>query len=138
MNEADPSSQQPLEEPQPQAFKSAAEYEDEISQMRTEYASRLILARIQTEAVKAGMIDLDGLKLADLSAVTLRPDDKLIGAKEAMESLRRSKPWLFGTTLSSSSAAAAPPSQSARPRSAMEMTDEEYIAARAALINRRL
>ena len=138
MSEADLSSEQLPEEPLSQTSKSAAEYEGEISQMRTEYDSRLILARMQTEAVRAGIIDLDGLRLADLSAVTLRPDDKLVGAKEAMESLRRSKPWLFGAALSSSSSAAAPPSHSARPRSALEMTEEEYIAARAALINRRL
>jgi len=137
MSEADLPSAQSPEEPLSQALKSAAEYEAEISQLRTEYDSRLILARMQTEAVRAGIIDLDGLQLADLSAVTLRPDDKLIGAKEAVENLRRSKPWLFGVTLSSSSSATSPPSHAARPKSALEMTEDEYIAARAALINRR-
>jgi hypothetical protein len=138
MSEIDELSQQQFEETLPQTSKSSAEYEDEICQMRTAYDARLILARMQTEAVRAGIIDLDGLRLADLSRVTLRPDDKLIGAKEAMESLRRAKPWLFGAALSSSSSSVAPPSQPARPRSALEMTDEEYIAARTALVNRRL
>jgi hypothetical protein len=138
MSETDLSSQQPLEETPSQTSKSAAEYEDEIGQIRTAYDARLILARMQTEAVRAGIIDLDGLRLADLSKVTLRSDDKLVGARDVVENLRRAKPWLFGATLSSSSPAVAPPSQPARPRSALEMTEEEYMAARAALVNRRL
>ena len=78
------------------------------------------------------MIDLDGLKLIDLSAVRLDNDDRIVGGRKLMDDLRRNKPWLFGAT-SSSSAAIAPASQPVRQKTAMEMTDEEYAAARAAV-----
>jgi hypothetical protein len=82
------------------------------------------------------MIDLDGLKLIDASALHVGPDDRLVGSRELMEGLKRSKPWLFGSS-SSSSAAAAPNSKPIRLKTALDMTEEEYSAARASLIKRR-
>ena len=105
---------------------------EEIAKLQTEFQSRLIAANLRTEAVRAGMIDLDGLKLVDLSAVRLDNDDKVIGGRKMMADLRREKPWLFGVA-SSSSAATAPASQPVRQKTAMDMTDEEYAAARTAV-----
>ncbi len=112
------------------------EHAAEIRRLRSDYEARIVAAHLRTEAVRAGMIDLDGLKLIDLSEVQLGPDDKLLGSREIMESLKRTKPWLFGVS-SSSSTAAAPSSKRTRPKTALEMTDEEYVAARASLIKRR-
>jgi hypothetical protein len=78
------------------------------------------------------MIDLDGLKLVDLSGVRLDKDDKVVEGRKIMADLRRSKPWLFGAS-STSSAAIAPASQPVRQKSAMDMTNEEYAAARTAV-----
>ncbi len=105
---------------------------EEISKLRGEFQSRLVAANLRTEAVRAGMIDLDGLRLVDLSAVRLGQDDRVIGGRKLMDDLRRNKPWLFGAT-SSSSSALAPTSQPVRQKSAMEMNDEEYAAARSAV-----
>ena len=105
---------------------------EEIAKLQTEFQSRLIAANLRTEAVRAGMIDLDGLKLVDLSAARLDNDDKIIGGRKMMADLRRDKPWLFGVA-SSSSAATAPASQPVRQKTAMDMTDEEYVAARTAV-----
>ncbi|WP_428493223.1 hypothetical protein [Rhodopila sp.] len=105
---------------------------DEVAKLRGEFQSRLVLANLRTEAVRAGMIDLDGLKLVDLSTVRLGNDDRIVGARKLMDDLRRTKPWLFGP-VSSSSAAIAPASQPVRLKTALEMTDEEYAAARAAV-----
>jgi predicted signal transduction protein with EAL and GGDEF domain len=102
---------------------------DEVSQLRTHFQARLIAANLRTEAVRAGMIDLDGLKLVDLSGVHLDDDDKIVDGRKLMADLRRAKPWLFGAT-STSSAAVAPASQPVRQKTAMDMTDEEYAAAR--------
>lgn len=109
---------------------------EEIKKLRTDFQSRLIVANLRTEAVRAGMVDLDGLKLINLSGAELGPDDKVVEGLQIMEDLRRNKPWLFGTT-SSSSVAAAPASQPVRHKTALEMTDEEYSAARAVLTKRR-
>nr|WP_294527318.1 hypothetical protein [uncultured Rhodopila sp.] len=109
---------------------------DQVKRLRAEYESRLVAANLRTEAVRAGMIDLDGLKLVDLSAVTLDANDKVVDGRKIMDGLRREKPWLFGAK-SSSSAAAAPASQPVRQKTALEMSDEEYAAARAALTRHR-
>jgi hypothetical protein len=105
---------------------------EEIVKLRGEFQSRLVVASLRTEAVRAGMIDLDGLKLIDLSTVHLGDDDKVIGGRKLMDDLRRTKPWLFGAD-SSSSGAVAPTSQPVRQKTALEMTDEEYAAARVAV-----
>jgi hypothetical protein len=110
--------------------------DDQFAKLRAEYESRLVAANLRTEAVKAGMIDLDGLKLVDLSSVTLDANDKVVDGRRIMDGLRREKPWLFGAT-SSSSAALAPASQPVRQKTALEMSDEEYAAARAALTKHR-
>src|SRR5690349_10143021 len=74
--------------------------DDEASKIHALYRSRLMVASLRTEAVKAGMVDLDGLKLIDTSALALDADDKVVGGRKLMEDLRREKPWLFGTTSS--------------------------------------
>ena len=106
---------------------------DEIANLQKDFHTRLVAANLRTEAVRAGMIDLDGLKLIDLSAVRLDNDDKILGGRTLMEDMRRNKPWLFGST-SSSSSAIAPTSQPVKQKTAMEMTDDEYSAARTAAI----
>ena len=105
---------------------------EEIIKLRGEFQSRLVVANLRTEAVRAGMVDLDGLRLIDISAVRLGSDDKVIGGRKLIDDLRRTKPWLFGVA-SSSSAAVAPASQPVRQKTALEMTDEEYAAARTAV-----
>jgi hypothetical protein len=105
---------------------------EEIAKLRADFQSRLIAASMRTEAVHAGMIDLDGLRLVDLSEVHLDNNDKVIGGRRIMTELRRNKPWLFGVA-STSSAAIAPASQPVRQKTAMDMTDAEYNAARAAV-----
>ena len=110
--------------------------DDEIAKLRAEYESRLVAANLRTEAVRAGMVDLDGLKLVDLSSVALDVNDKIIDGRKLMDDLRRHKPWLFGAA-SSSSPAVAPASQPVRHKTALEMTDEEYVTARAALTRHR-
>jgi hypothetical protein len=105
---------------------------EDIKKIREDFQSRLIVASLQTEAVRAGMIDLDGLKLANLSDARLGPDDKVVGGRQIIDELRRNKPWLFGTS-STSSVAEAPPSKPIRQKTALEMTEEEYLAARAAV-----
>jgi hypothetical protein len=102
---------------------------DPIAKLRSEFESRLIVANLRTEAVRAGMIDLDGLKLIDLAGIHLDENDRVVSGRKIMAELRRAKPWLFGAA-SSSSAAVAPASQPVRQKTAMDMTDEEYAAAR--------
>jgi hypothetical protein len=106
--------------------------EDEVATLRGEFHMRLIAANLRTEAVRAGMIDLDGLKLIDLSKIRLDDNDMITEGRKIMTDLRRAKPWLFGAP-STSSAAVPPVSRTIQAKTAMNMTDEEYSAARIAV-----
>ncbi len=97
---------------------------------------RLVQAELKTAAVRAGMVDLDGLKLVDRSQVALNEAGELEGGTALMERLRHDKPWLFAQA-SSSSRAAVPPSEPVRRKLATEMTLEEWRAARSEMLRRR-
>ena len=137
MSEAIPTDQSDVDEAIPTDPALTDEHARELAALRTHYEARLVNAHMRTEALRSGMIDVDGIKLADLSSVKLGSDDKLVGASDVIEALKRTKPWLFGVSTSSSSAAIPPSSLPPRPKSALEMSDDEYHSARAALIARR-
>jgi hypothetical protein len=96
---------------------------------------RVILAELKVEALRANMIDLDGLQFLDMSQVRLGEDGNVAGSEELISRLKRTKPWLFAAP-SSSSIAKVPPSGPARQKLAKDMSDEEYRIARANIIKR--
>jgi hypothetical protein len=104
----------------------------DLNVLRRDYEARLLQANLRTEAVRAGMIDLDGLKLIDPSTVRTDETGNIVEGKSLMASLQRKKPWLFGS-VSSSSTTPPPASVPVRQKMAIDMSDEEYAAARAAL-----
>ena len=106
--------------------------EQEIADARR----RHVEAELRTEAVKAGMIDVDGLKLLDASSLTFGDDGAIIGASQLMETFKKAKPWLF-TPSSSSNSVLPPAARQPRAKLAMEMTDSEYKSARAAILRLR-
>ena len=109
--------------------------ERETHDFRQQAEHRVIQAEMKVEAMRAGMIDLDGLKFLDLTRVQLEDGGGVAGGKEMIGQLKRAKPWLFAAP-SSSSVARVPPSRPARVKLATEMTDEEYRIARASIIKR--
>jgi hypothetical protein len=116
-------------------------------QARAEAAERLLAdvtyksndslkrAELAVEAVRAGMVDLDGLKLIDMTALSLDEKGAVPDAAAIITKLKRSKPWLFGSA-SSSSTSAAPRAESPKQRHAREMSEDEWRAARAALLKK--
>lgn len=104
------------------------ESEARVKKASADAADALVRAKIESAATKAGMVDLDGLKLADLSKVKLKDDGSLEGADDALKALKEAKPYLFGVTGNSSSPVT-PPSPSNQPKHANEMSDAEYAAA---------
>jgi hypothetical protein len=108
-----------------------------LANLQAQADARLIRAELKAEAVRAGMIDLDGLKLLDLSGVSLNQNGELPEAAAILGKLKRIKPWLFGNAASSSVAATAPRPEPPRIRHANELSHEEWVAARAALLRRR-
>ena len=114
-----------------QALKAHAEaLERQLHEAEIQSATRMRHAELKAEAMRAGILDLDGLKLLDPSAQT-EAEATVVIAK-----LRRDKPWLFAPA-SSSSSASPPQAAPMKRKMATEMSVEEWRAARAELLRRR-
>jgi hypothetical protein len=111
--------------------------ERRLANAEQETRTRMAQAELKVEALRAGIVDLDGLKLLDPSAVEVSEDGEVKNAAAVITQLRRAKPWLFGGG-SSSSLANPPPAQPPRQKLATEMTEAEYRAARAAILRHQL
>ena len=97
--------------------------------------SRLRQFELKTEAMRAGIIDLDGLRLIDPKETSTH-NNEYGSAADVISKLRRQKPWLFGSS-NSSSVASTPEAVPSRRKLATEMTVEEWRAARSDLLRRR-
>ena len=62
--------------------------ERRLAEAEQDAKSRLILAELKVEAVRAGIVDLDGLKLLDLKEVSLTADGDLYNATQLIPTLR--------------------------------------------------
>ena len=113
-----------------------AQLEASLREAREDADKRLIQVELKAEAIKAGMVDLDGLKLISPGDVTVDEHGNVRGAGSVIGRLRRDKPWLFPAQNSSSSAGV-PAHSPTRPKLATEMTLDEWRAARADLLRRR-
>ena len=114
----------------------AAALEEQIRSLSEQARTNLLTAELKTEALRAGMVDLDGLKLLDTSTLTIGEQGEVTGAAALMDRFRRLKPWLFGQASTTSTTAAPPSPQPPRMKPATEMTKAEYRAARAAILRR--
>lgn len=113
----------------------------ELEEMRSRLAAETerhrresLEAELRLAALRAGMIDPDGVKLID-PAPLLESADRPRAVAAAMERLRTSKPWLFGTT-ATTPPHPAPAPEPPRPRHARDMSREEYERAKAELLRR--
>ena len=95
---------------------------------------RVLRAELKAAALRAGMVDLDGLKLADLASVRLLDDGSVEGAEALMESLKAAKPYLFGRVNSTSAPHVPPRPTVPGPLDARQLTAEQYRAAKEKLI----
>jgi hypothetical protein len=119
------------------ALKAHAEaLERQLHEAELEAAARLREADLKAEAVRAGILDLDGLKLLSPEILSAQGAETHDDAARIIAKLRRDKPWLFALA-SSSSTATAPPAAPVKRKLATEMSVEEWRAARAELLRRR-
>lgn len=83
--------------------------QESLSQAQQSANERIIRAELKAHALKAGLIDVDDLKLADLSIVRLNEAGSVEGAQQMLEALKAAKPYLFALSGQSSSRAETPP-----------------------------
>ncbi len=113
-----------------------AALEADLREVRDSGDRRAIASELRSEAVRRGMVDLDGLKLIEGGGVSIDAEGVVHGVAAVMSKLRRDKPWLFGAS-SSSSVAGVPSPAPVRTKLATEMTLQEWRVARADLVRRR-
>jgi hypothetical protein len=111
--------------------------EAEGEEYRRRAEQRIVLSELRVEAMRAGIIDMDGLKFIDTTQIRFESPDDVCDATEMVAQLKQTKPWLFSVP-SSSSVAKVPPSRPARQKLAIEMTDDEYRIAKANIIKTSL
>ncbi len=134
MNEVDPPA---VDAASFAALKAHAEaLERQLHEAEVQSVARLREAELKAEAVRAGIVDLDGLKLLDASALAAKTGTAQDDAAHVIAKLRRDKPWLFSAA-SSSSTATVPQAAPMKRKLATEMSVEEWRAARAELLRRR-
>ena len=107
----------------------------EKEDLRKSAEQRIIHSELRVEAMRAGIIDLDGLKFIDSNGLVLRDDGSIPGCTALISELKFSKPWLFRTT-SSSSLAKVPLSKPVQMKHATEMTDSEYREAKSKILRK--
>jgi hypothetical protein len=127
-------------EPPPIEDERVAALQRQLAELQAAHRAALLRAGLKAEALRAGMVDLDGLKLIDATGVELDDQGEVAGGAQVMAQLKRAKPWLFGLSgaggASTSSAAAAPPAQAPKARRAQDMNYEEWQAARREMVRR--
>lgn len=116
------------EEAKAAAAKAAEEAEAKIKQSHDAANDRIIRAEMKAAALKAGMVDLDGLKLADLTKVKLNDAGEVEGADDLMKELKEAKPYLFQSSSSTSSTEKKPEKKTDAAKTATEMDAKEWAA----------
>ena len=107
-----------------------ADAEKISDEARSAADQRIVRAEVRAFAAKAGMVDLDGIKLLDLSALKLTADGGVEGVEALIEAAKKAKPWLFTDAKTGSTDPVPPrPNAAERSKSAKDMIDEEFNAA---------
>lgn len=110
--------------------------ERKLQEAETLAAMQVRHAELKAEAVRVGIVDIDGLRLLSAEAFAAPKEGTVMDPSEVIARLRRDKPWLF-TNHQSSSAASPPAAAPVRRRLATDMSLEEWRVARADLLRRR-
>lgn len=109
-----------------------------LKEIEVKNQERLINAEIKVISSQLKLRDFtDAKKLADLSTVKVLENGDVTGVKEALESLKKSKPYLFD--LGNTSALGNAPLRTQQlTKSVRDMSSSEYKAAKAELFRHRI
>lgn len=106
------------------AKKAQEAAEARAAEREAQAQARVIKAEMKALAVKAGIVDIDALALADLSGVKFNEAGDIEGAEAAIEALKKAKPYLFAQTTSSTQAP--PKGGEQKPKSARDLSDSDW------------
>ncbi|HVC16667.1 MAG TPA: hypothetical protein VNE18_05115 [Rhodanobacter sp.] len=104
--------------------------ETKASEMTTAAQKRVLHAELRSAAKDAGALDIaDVIALLDMTKVKVDDTGEPANAAEVLAEMKKAKPHLFGAA-STTSNPKLPPKPTDTPKSAKEMTPQEYRAAR--------
>jgi hypothetical protein len=69
--------------------------EEKLNRIEDTAVRRVIRSELKAAAIEAGIVELDALKLVDLSEVKVTEDGDVVGIKEALSKAKEDKPYLF-------------------------------------------
>lgn len=92
-----------------------------------EVNKRYIRAELKAEALKAGLVDVDALKMFDTSSIEIDVNGDVVGVKELIEEMRELKPYAFSTTVKDTTTdKKTPDSTKVNSKSALDMSSDEF------------
>ncbi|MGH8336226.1 MAG: hypothetical protein ACRETL_05245 [Gammaproteobacteria bacterium] len=108
---------------------------DNSTKAQRDLQQKLIGAELKAQAIAAGIIDVDFIKMIDTKNLSLKEDGSVDGLEKAVEDLKSSKPVLFGAAKKfSSSKNSELPNKTVEKRvNAFEMTAAEFQAEKSKL-----
>jgi hypothetical protein len=71
--------------------------DEAVAAARDDARKRVLQAELKTHAIRSGIVDLDGLRLADTEAMSVDEAGEVQGVEEVIATLRERKPYLFST-----------------------------------------
>lgn len=104
-----------------------AKHQEAMSAKDKAILDRTIDAELKVSAIKAGIVDLDGLKLIDRSSLKITDAGQVEGVDDLIAKTKEAKPYLFGAPVpgGNSNPANPPRKQPNEPKLAKDMTDAE-------------
>jgi len=88
--------------------------DDTVATVKADASRKLQQAELRTQAIRSGIVDLDGLQFVDTSGLSQDAAGNVQGAEQAIAALRQHKPYLFavdrnGTTTGTTAQLQRPP-----------------------------
>ncbi|MGI4957617.1 MAG: hypothetical protein ACRYGI_08480 [Janthinobacterium lividum] len=69
--------------------------DEKVAAVQADADGRVMQAELKTHAIRSGIVDLDGLRLADCVGLSVNEAGEVQGAEQVIASLRQHKPYLF-------------------------------------------
>lgn len=112
-----------------------AENDGKLAELTNQTKEQVKAAKLEALAIKEGLVDVDGLKLLDLSKIVQKDDGTFEGVEDVFKAAKESKPYLFGEKPTHSSPPGKPPKPGdPKPLDARALSAEEYVREKAKLL----
>jgi hypothetical protein len=118
--------------------KAQTDADEKISVASKTAEDRLLRAELKAAAIKVGLHDVDGLKLADITKLKFNAAGEVEGLDAFITAFKEAKPYLFTEPADSTSSGVKKPAAKPgnEPADAAKMTKEEYAKAKQKLLGR--